>query len=262
MGNILVCENLSSFVNEETWNYHYGSLPSVDNLQPYGSESKISMSSGRDTGHFGSGLYLSTFKGGEDSIINDNKYSGLRVQDLVQLNDNLYRLDIDSYTNLFKPGTPTEAEWVFKMLKSLNEIYNLVVSNIKSGNSADYLGEDQFEEDGEEYVETGEYEEDGWPIKEYRTKYKKIKPKIEKYYEEYVSFNKKLRYWLQVDFKLLTFSEICQLAGGLFEDKSNPKSLSTMYMEMNGYNGVNVSGIKGFDNTTHGSVIYDVNKKD
>jgi hypothetical protein len=33
-------------------------------------------------------------------------------------------------------------------------------------------------------------------------------------------------------------------------------------MEYNGYNGVNVSGIEAYDNTTHGSVIYDLSKVD
>lgn len=40
------------------------------------------------------------------------------------------------------------------------------------------------------------------------------------------------------------------------EDKI--QSFSTYFMEQNGYNGVNVSGIPGFDNTTHGSVIYNL----
>jgi hypothetical protein len=39
-----------------------------------------------------------------------------------------------------------------------------------------------------------------------------------------------------------------------------PQSFSTVFMEWNGYNGVNVSGIEEFDNTTHGSVIYDLSK--
>ena len=37
-------------------------------------------------------------------------------------------------------------------------------------------------------------------------------------------------------------------------------SLSTRFMEYNGYNGVNVNHIPGYDNTLHGSVIYDFEK--
>jgi hypothetical protein len=37
-------------------------------------------------------------------------------------------------------------------------------------------------------------------------------------------------------------------------------SVSTKFMEYNGYNGVNVNHIPGFDNTLHGTVIYDLTK--
>jgi hypothetical protein len=38
------------------------------------------------------------------------------------------------------------------------------------------------------------------------------------------------------------------------------QSFSTLFMELNGYNGVNVSGVEYYDNTLHGSVIYDLSK--
>jgi hypothetical protein len=38
------------------------------------------------------------------------------------------------------------------------------------------------------------------------------------------------------------------------------QSFSTLFMEYNGYNGVNVSGVDYYDNTKHGSVIYDLSK--
>ena len=38
----------------------------------------------------------------------------------------------------------------------------------------------------------------------------------------------------------------------------DPQSFSTVFMEYNGFNGVNVCGIPEFDNTLHGSVIYDL----
>lgn len=40
------------------------------------------------------------------------------------------------------------------------------------------------------------------------------------------------------------------------------QSFSTLFMEYNGYNGVNVSGVDYYDNTKHGSVIYDLSKVD
>lgn len=261
MDKKIVCETLSSFVNEETWNYHFGNLPSVDNVTPYYSENKVMMSTRRDTGHFGSGMYFSTYKNDRDTVIDDNKFSGLKEPDLVQLNDRLYRVDIDSYNNLFKPETATDAEWLFRMLKALNEMYNIVVDNIKSGKSADYI-EDNYEIVGYEYVETGEEDEDGWAVREKKPKYEKVISNMEILYKEYVTFNNKLRNWMHFDFKLLSYEEVCLLCKDLYQNKSMTKSLSTLYMEMNGYNGVNVSGIREFDNTTHGSVIYNMQKHD
>jgi hypothetical protein len=44
------------------------------------------------------------------------------------------------------------------------------------------------------------------------------------------------------------------------KDKDAIQSFSTLFMELNGYNGVNVSGVEYYDNTLHGSVIYDLSK--
>ena len=43
-------------------------------------------------------------------------------------------------------------------------------------------------------------------------------------------------------------------------EKDYLPTLSTILMEYNGYNGVNVNNIEGWDNTLHGSVIYDLSK--
>ena len=45
-----------------------------------------------------------------------------------------------------------------------------------------------------------------------------------------------------------------------YDKSDNIQSFSTYFMEYNGFNGVNVSGIGKYDNTTHGSVIYDLSK--
>jgi hypothetical protein len=43
-------------------------------------------------------------------------------------------------------------------------------------------------------------------------------------------------------------------------ESDKPQSFGTLFMELNGYNGVNVSGVDKYDNSTHGSVIYDFSK--
>lgn len=57
-----------------------------------------------------------------------------------------------------------------------------------------------------------------------------------------------------------SYRQLISMAEELENDGSRPESFSTVFMEYNGYNGVNVSGVPSFDNTTFGSVIYDLNK--
>lgn len=54
--------------------------------------------------------------------------------------------------------------------------------------------------------------------------------------------------------------ELTRMAQELGKNDDRIESFSTYFMEWNGYNGVNVSGIPFYDNTTHGSVIYDLSK--
>ena len=56
------------------------------------------------------------------------------------------------------------------------------------------------------------------------------------------------------------FLNMIKQAESDFSTKKDLRSISTRIMEYNGYNGVNVSGINGFDNLKHGSVIYDLSK--
>jgi hypothetical protein len=56
------------------------------------------------------------------------------------------------------------------------------------------------------------------------------------------------------------FIRMMESAAYNLQDKKDMRSFSTRIMEYNGFNGVNVSGIPMFDNTLHGSVIYDMSK--
>lgn len=57
-----------------------------------------------------------------------------------------------------------------------------------------------------------------------------------------------------------SFMQLYRMAQEHHADDSRRQSFSTVFMEWNGYNGVNVSGIPLYDNTRHGSVIYDLSK--
>lgn len=62
-----------------------------------------------------------------------------------------------------------------------------------------------------------------------------------------------------LNLKCPSYMELTRMAQELGKNDSR-KSFSTMFMEYNGYNGVNVTGIPKYDNTMHGSVIYDLSK--
>jgi hypothetical protein len=67
----------------------------------------------------------------------------------------------------------------------------------------------------------------------------------------------------KLDLKKPTLLEFARLFEAVRKDvnqKNSFASLSTRFMEYNGYNGVNVNNIHGYDNTLHGSVVYDLSK--
>jgi hypothetical protein len=67
----------------------------------------------------------------------------------------------------------------------------------------------------------------------------------------------------KLDLKLPDLKEFINYIKKIKLDINNKEkfgSVSTKFMEYNGYNGVNVNHIPGFDNTLHGTVIYDLSK--
>lgn len=66
----------------------------------------------------------------------------------------------------------------------------------------------------------------------------------------------------KLDLKLPDLKEFINYIKKLKLDDNKQKigSLSTKFMEYNGYNGVNLNHIPGFDNTLHGTVVYDLTK--
>ena len=61
-----------------------------------------------------------------------------------------------------------------------------------------------------------------------------------------------------LNLKCPSYYELTRMA----QSHTGSQSFSTLFMEYNGYNGVNVSGVEYYDNTKHGSVIYDLSKID
>ena len=220
-------------LTEANYNYHNGHGV-LNNPIPYGSDNIIMMQ-GRDTGHFGSGLYFSTYNC-DDRRNYDAEYgesgrnSDIR-RTLINVNSNddkgIYRVDFDLYQNLYKVNSSEQAKYLFHCLRSLNNLF-YGIYHYNNGNT-----------------------------KKLSDAYLKIKYsmnniglKLPEYREFIRLFNK-----AGDDYTMVRNREI--------DREKMPESyatLATRIMEYNGFNGVNVSGIYGYDNTKHGSVIYDLNK--
>jgi hypothetical protein len=195
----------------------------INKLKKYGggTDSLIKMR-GRGTGHFGSGTYLSTYK-----IESDFNIDTPKVKDTLYKNYGKPLIKIDGGTyaidldryNLFKPKNEKHAELLFNLLKNINNLFYSM-----------------------------QYDEDRQLKKEYLTEIldscKILNLRFTK------KFVKKIKNEV-----LPNYSK--NSGGG--PDLKYKASVSTMFMEDNGFNGVNVNGIRMFDNTRHGSVIYDLN---
>lgn len=194
----------------------------VDKLEKYGGGTDaLVMMRGRGTGHFGSGTYLSTYKQDSDFSV-DSK----RVRDALEKNygEPLIQVSPKTYAidldryNLYKPKNTRHAEILFELLKNINDLFYAVESDTKLKQKKEYLTD--------------------------------ILDSCKKLNLEFTKeFVKKVKYEV-----LPNYSK--NYRGG--EDLKYKASISTMFMEYNGWNGVNVNNIPTFDNTRHGSVIYDM----
>ena len=201
-------------INEAEWNFHFGKN---HNGEPYYSDNK-NMMYGRDTGHFGSGTYFSTYKmyphelrNGEEKI---NKWER-KSQDphFIQIEDGVYRVDFDLYKNLYRVRSTHHGDVLYSLLKNLNGFYNRISS---------YGGFKQSEAN----------------------------------YNNALLYQQIQRNANALNLKCPSYYDLIRMA----QNHTGIQSFSTVFMEYNGYNGVNVSGIPYYDNTTHGSVIYDLSK--
>lgn len=204
-------------LTETSWNFHYSS-GGGDDTSPHYSENKFRMDGSRDTGHFGSGTYFSTYPSKELSSTHGDSIGGNKRY--VKVGDNLYRVDMDLYSNLFKVHNKKEGDVLFTMMKNLNKLYAKVNRNFGRFSKSDAI-----------YSNSLEYQ----IIKKNAT---------------------------ALGLRCPSYMQLTRMAQELGSDDNRIESFSTAFMEWNGYNGVNVSGIPFYDNTTHGSVIYDLSKVD
>ena len=198
----IIKECIDNFINEIEYNYHVGDIKDANDVRPHYSDNK-SMMRGRDTGHFGSGMYFSTY---------DGKYNNDSINPrLIQIDKNVYRVDFDLYKNLYRVRDDRHGDMLFNTLRNLNNLYYKVSDS---------------------------------------------------------NFNCRKNYLIiyrncqALGLNCPSYRELINMALDLNKNNSDKRSFSTLFMEYNGFNGVNVSGVRKYDNTLHGSVIYDLSKID
>jgi len=192
----------------------------IKDPKPYYSDSIIQMQ-GRGTGHFGSGMYFSTYncedygeKKDFSQKFGDNYNPG--EKDLTKINEKLYRVNTEIYSNLYRVKTEKQGHYLHETLKHIN-------SDIS------YYGEPYLDK------------RNSYPLMVHNLELLGLKMPP---YKEYVA--------------MVNDASMDAANGRKGMTNIDRRSMSTRIIEYNGYNGVNVSGVKELDNTTYGSVIYDL----
>ena len=242
---------------------HYGDLGKGNDTYYYQMSSTR-----RSTGHFGTGTYFvnEEYQPGESS-----SYAKRPTQ----------KVEFDDY-NLFKPQTEYDGFDLHDALKQINynsnpisqELYNELLPYYEAsfGTINDLLTNEEesnyskvrelLKEAG---VETEEYT--GYNSLEYE---RDLEDKITDVLNDYYRFEaakRDLERILGIDEE--QFDKSIQEVRDAEKKYSNMNddellkadSLSTIFMKSLGYNGVDVRGLDQLDNTTYGSVIYDLDNK-
>ncbi len=207
---VYITQKQYGVLKESEWNFHFGHNHS---LEPHLSDNKRQMG-GRETGHFGSGTYFSTYRQMKD-IDNYGELNRNQNPNFIEIKDHVYRVDFDLYKNLYRVRSKRQGDVLYTMMKNLNNMYNKIAYQ------------------GYYNPRTANYDN--------AENYQIIKRNAE-----------------ALGLRCPSYFELTRMA----QRHEGIQSFSTVFMEWNGYNGVNVSGVDYYDSTKHGSVIYDLSKTD
>lgn len=233
------------------------------------------MSSNRGTGHFGTGTYFV----GDEAKISDSHY-GNRPHEKVEF---------DNY-HLFKPLLERDGFDLHSALKYINDnIFDYPIAKMsfdemwdvrKQADEAEYTLWDDDATDAEKAAAQK-------VLDDFKERFKSVgydpdRMDAQELYEELNDITKKYHltrsklemiFWR--DMSGLSYEEqntkIDSIIQGIYDEVSQIEdayaakyedSPSTRFVKAMGYEGVDVRGFKGLDNTTYGSVIYDLKGED
>ena len=233
------------------------------------------MSSNRGTGHFGTGTYFV----GDEAKIGDDHY-GKRPHEKV---------DFSNY-NLFKPMFEEDGFKLHSALKYINDnIFDYPIAKMsfdekwdvrKKADDAEYTLWDDDATDAEKA--DAQKVLDGFKEQFKSVGYDPDKMDAQELYEalkdvssEYRATRSQLGMILGRNFRGLDYdamgAKIDSIMQGIYDEVSQIEdayaakyedSPSTRFMKALGYEGIDVRGFKNLDNTTYGSVIYDLKGDD
>ena len=222
----------------------------------------------RSTGHFGTGAYFVTedYQPGKSSSYNDrpisranlsdyNLYKPLTDRDGYNLHDGLKAINSRKLFNKTQVQELQESFNTYKQQLSDESVNNLVDVLEKQGYDVEKIKEDfqtgwttRAENNLVDMAEDIIYDYDRL-YKEYNTMIEQIKrtnPKItdETIEKAFEATNKQFEEYMRK---------------GYDKDlESNVDSLSTIFMKNLGYEGIDVRHLEGLNNTTYGTVVYDL----
>lgn len=217
--------NSVSYSVDKNINFHAGDLGKAEVL--------AQQTGGRGTGHFGTGTYLTT---AVDELLSSS------YKDRP-----LHTIDLNKIRNLYRPYTANAAIKLHDNLATLDN--DLVYSDLET------YGE--IMEKGDEVLRNKVWHLTWFVEMELSRKGFKAPPNATKRFDaesEYI-YN---RFIAPIVRNTKYFNEEVHRTA---KDKklAYKDSAATQLMKMLGYNGVDVSGIRGLDDTRYGSVVYNLN---
>lgn len=254
----------SQVISEDDLGYHYGDLGKGRDTYRFNMEG-----TNRSTGHLGTGTYFL-------SKPNDDP-------NFSRADREVKTVDFSKY-NLYKPDSLSDIDSLFEFLKNINNY------TFDKKDSVDFLKEISYEledtnSDSSDFhnVLTSVYNkliDYGFSVDDQKSytfhnyDYMNADPSDDGWYHQYLTkwvdeaLETNEDAWDRFRAAKVNLLSYSQISESMYEtgmkvvldnvDKTTEDSLSTIFMKALGYEGVDVREIPQYDNTEHGSVIYDL----